>query len=138
MWGYFLHIGPNHVKLSKVFWETKSVLVLNKKLKVNWKFQSFIYCQNTWHDLTHSTYNYFYFSRCYYYISFSGIWRCWSNDCLEWNTFCRHIFPFEWVFDELFIIKGNGETKKCHNNTIHSFTVLASVYQVTNYYIMQG
>ena len=32
---------PDHVQLTLLNWDTKSVLALNKKLKVNWKFQFF-------------------------------------------------------------------------------------------------
>ena len=36
------HSGPDHVLFTLLHWDIKSVLVLNKKLKVNWKFQFFI------------------------------------------------------------------------------------------------
>ena len=36
------HLGPGHVQLTLLNWDTKSVLAINKKLKVNWKFQFFI------------------------------------------------------------------------------------------------
>ena len=39
---YLLYLGQNHVQLSKVFWKTKSVLLLDRKMKVNWKFQFFL------------------------------------------------------------------------------------------------
>ena len=37
-----LHLGPNHLQLTLLNWDTESVLALNKKLKMNWKFQFFI------------------------------------------------------------------------------------------------
>ena len=35
-------LGPDHLQLTLLNWETKNVLALNKKLKVNWKFDIFI------------------------------------------------------------------------------------------------
>ena len=35
-----VHLGPDHLQLTLL--NTESVFALNKKLKVNWKFQSFI------------------------------------------------------------------------------------------------
>ena len=37
-----LHLGPNHLQLTLLNWDTESVLALNIKLKMNWIFQSFI------------------------------------------------------------------------------------------------
>ena len=37
-----LGIGPDHLQLTLLNWDNKSVLALNKRLKVNWKFQFFI------------------------------------------------------------------------------------------------
>ena len=37
-----LHLGPDHLQLTLLNWDTESVIALNKKLKVNWKFQFFI------------------------------------------------------------------------------------------------
>ena len=34
-------LGPDHLQLTLLNWETESVLALNKKLQVNWKFQFF-------------------------------------------------------------------------------------------------
>jgi len=34
------HIGPDHVQLTLFNWDTESVLALNEKLKVNWKFKA--------------------------------------------------------------------------------------------------
>ena len=39
---YALNLGRYHLQLALLNWDTKSVLALNKKLKVNWKFQFFI------------------------------------------------------------------------------------------------
>ena len=36
------HQGPDHLQLILLNWDNKSVLALNKKLKVIWKFQFFI------------------------------------------------------------------------------------------------
>ena len=32
-------LGPDHLQLTLLNWDTKSVLAINNKLKVNWKFQ---------------------------------------------------------------------------------------------------
>ena len=39
---YDINLGPDHLILTLQNWHTRSVLALNKKLKVNWKFQFFI------------------------------------------------------------------------------------------------
>ena len=49
MISYFLwitlgpHLGPDHLQLTSLNLDTESVLIPNKKLKANWKFQFFIY-----------------------------------------------------------------------------------------------
>ena len=37
-----IELGPDHLQLTLLNWDTESVLALNKKLKVNWKFQFLI------------------------------------------------------------------------------------------------
>ena len=38
-----LHLGPNHLQLTLLNWDTESVLALNKKLKYPILFQFFIW-----------------------------------------------------------------------------------------------
>ena len=42
-----LHLGPNHLQLTLLNWDTESVLPLNKKLKVIWKFQFLFFSAKT-------------------------------------------------------------------------------------------
>ena len=40
-WGRYILYGPDHLQWTILNWNTESVLELNKKLKLNWKFQFF-------------------------------------------------------------------------------------------------